>query len=312
MKKILNIILLVFLLLLSGCNKNTTTTNKENDPNYEGLKIEFNINDTLEYVNDKNCRVIILYGQSNATGVSICSELQRKDSDKYNEYVSGFDNVKINYCIENNLGFSNNTFIKLDLLHTNYGTSYGPEMGIGERYSKAYPDDDIFIIKYSWGGSCLDNQWLKNYNRYYMYEAAMNFTKASLDYLISKGYCINIEGICWMQGETDAVFDNTTPRYLENTKKFVGYLRDDLKGYQETIKFVDAYIEDIGLWKNYIQVNSQKDSFKALSNNNYLVDTISLGLRTDEEPLNNVDIAHYDSLSMVILGNEFAKLLIGE
>jgi len=304
-KKLVYITLLIALLLV-GCNKIKIFGNK-------GWNVQsetYYVDDSLKHVNNKACRVILLYGQSNATGCSQNWYLDDRDPSLYDEYDIGFSNVKINYVIEGNSYLTNHSFVDLKLSNTNVGATFGPEMGIGEEYSKYYPEDDVFIIKYTWGGSSLSNQWLTSKGkRNTMYYNAINFTKANLNYLISIGYDIKIEGICWMQGESDA-FIGIWEKYYDNTVKLVDYFRNDLKQYQNSIKFIDAYIEDIDTWPKYKEINEQKLKFSSNDTNNYLIDTIALELRTDEEPYGTPDVAHYDSISMVELGREYAKIMI--
>lgn len=306
MNKIKLLKIIFVLPLLASCSKVKAGENK----GWNMTLKSFYVNDNLEYANNKECKVILLYGQSNATGCTSNKFLDANDPSLYNTYEEGFNNVKINYVIEGNSTLTGHSFVDLKLSNTNVGATFGPEMGIGEEYNKFYPNTDIFIIKYTWGGSSLENEWLTcKDNRNYMYYNAINFTKKNLDYLKKIGYKINIEGICWMQGECDA-FENIYQNYYDNTTKLVNYFREDLNKYQSEIKFVDAYIKDIDLWPKYAQINEQKYNYSTTSNLNYLVDTIALNLRTDEEPYSSPDIAHYDSLSMVTLGREFAKTLI--
>jgi len=306
MKKEIIIKLFLIATILTSCNSNQQNENVGMD-----IKSEtYFVNDTLEHVKNKECKVILLYGQSNATGYSQNWYFMANDPDLYDIYKVGFSNVKINYVIEGNSILTDNSFVELKLENTNVGWTFGPEMGIAEIYSNTYPDEDIFIIKYAYGGSCLANDWLdSNGKKDTLYKNAIDFTKKNLDYLKKIGYKPHIEGICWMQGEADA-FDLVYESYYDNTKLFVNYLRSDLWFYQFNIKFIDAYIEDIDVWPRYKEINEQKLKFALESDNNFVIDTIALGLRTDEEPWEGVDIYHYDSLSMVTLGREYAKIMI--
>ena len=59
--------------------------------------ITFDINDTLPNANGEEAIVIILAGQSNASGCSRDDYLQKNVSEeKYAEYRNGYDNVYIN------------------------------------------------------------------------------------------------------------------------------------------------------------------------------------------------------------------------
>lgn len=300
--KYLTVFLLIIssLFVISGCGK-------KNNPNTLNVIKSFSVEDTLTHVSNKTARVVILYGQSNATGCSKSDFLKEKNSTDYKALKSGYSNVYINYITENGSNSSNNKFVKCTLGCGASSEYFGPEAGIARKLSSKFSGEKVFIIKYSWGGSCLDNQWLNgDYDRGHMYEGAINFTKTSLDYLVQIGYQLDILGICWMQGESDAI--SYSKRYYENTNNFVNFLRTDLKCYQEVIPFIDAGISQV--WANYQVVNKAKIDFSNKSDYNIYIPTIAMGLTTDLEPAETPDIAHYDSESMVKLGEEFGNELI--
>ncbi len=297
MKKYLIILLLILIILISSCK------NKNNSD------IEFIINDTLTNVDNKKAKIVLLYGQSNATGVANHHFLKEYYPDLYSKYQDGFDNVYIDYITERGSNNSNNSFIKCKFGCGANLDYYGPEMGISNVLHNAYPDDDIFIIKYSLGGSMLDNEWLNgNGRRGLLYNLAIDFTIANLEYLIQKGYQLDILGICWMQGESDAVNIRTADRYEDNTLKLIKYFRHDLnKYYKDHLNFVDSLIAKVIFWTNYEKINAVKYNI-SLKDHNYLIN--GLDLDTTKEPIDNPDIAHYDSIDMIELGNRFGNCLI--
>lgn len=298
MKRLLMIFLLFGLLLFSSCSKVKMI----------GAITEFSINDNLSYGNGEKIRVVLLYGQSNATGCTNNAYLQENNPDIYDKVNKGLNDVYINYCCENGGNSSNNNFVVCSLGNGATKKHFGLEVGIGLIYQEK--GLKCFIIKYSWGGSILDNQWLNGkYRRGELYKAAINFTKTSLDYLINKGYDCQIDGICWMQGESDSITDISS-RYYKNTKEFVSFLRHDLAPYQKTIDFIDAGISDSILWKEYKKINAAKIKYSNENIHNHYIDTIEAGLHYHEEPLNEPDIAHYDSESEIMLGKLFGRILI--
>lgn len=301
MKKILVIlVLLISLMPFTSCKKEEKL----------GAITDFSIKDSLSDGNGEDVRVILLYGQSNATGCSNNKYLQEKDSKTYENANKGIDNVYINYCCENGSNSSNNEFVICSLGNGATKEHFGPEIGIGLSYQEE--GLKCFIIKYSWGGSILDNQWMNgNYKPGELYEAAINFTKTSLDYLINKGYDYQIDGICWMQGESDSTI-KLSKRYYQNTKSFVSFLRNDLVTYQKTIDFIDAGISNSSYWKQYKTINEAKIKFSNDDDHNYYFDTIEAGLHYNQEPLDKPDIAHYDSESELLLGKLFGSFTINK
>lgn len=269
------------------------------------LTREFPLADTLKAVSNEEANVVLLFGQSNATGCSHVQSLSENNPELFATYKAGFNNTFINFVCEN---FSNASmqFTNTTLGQAASNAHFGPEVGIAEKLNNS--SKRTFIIKYSYGGTTLHNQWLNgNGNRGGLYKCSLDFSKVSMDYLINKGYKLNILGICWMQGENDAV-QGVEGSYYSNTKKLVEYYRKDLEDYQKNIRFIDAKISDV--WKEYKVVNEAKEKFASEADNNYLIDTISMGLTTKKEPKDSPDIAHYDSMSMVELGRAFGENLL--
>lgn len=293
MKKVLSTIFLFAFtfIALFGCSAKP----KINSLN---LSFDFVINDTLEDGNNKDVKVVILAGQSNATGVAHTEILKEKVSEeKYNEYVTGQKNVYINYNTENGLNKSDG------FVHTNVESYYafGPEIGLSE--SLGQEQDEYFIIKYSYGGSNLYEHWKKE--NQCLYKGLVEFTNKSIEYLESKNYNPHIVAMCWMQGESDA-FGETSKKYFENTKKFVNSIRQEFGD----IKWIDAGISDCQYWEKYKTINECKLKFSKLADNNYYIDTIAEKLTYNLEPQESPDLAHYDVLSQIKLGHLFAKAII--
>ena len=296
---VLSILLGVFFYLKNRDVVDTTDAN-----------MEFVINDTLENGNGEKVKVILLAGQSNASGVAHTNELVKNISeDKFLEYETGYENIFINYYNDNgsnkSLGFTN---VKI-----NQGCVdgyFGPELGMGEKLSQLYPNEKIFIIKYAWGGSNLHTQW--DYKNGNLYKAFIKFTKESMEYLESKNYDAEIVSMMWMQGESDA-----SPLYASNYKKnltdMIAAIRKDLKDYiaSEEMYFIDAYISSSPYWIQYKTINKAKQAVCDSSSLNICVDTIEEGLTYDKEPIGNADLAHYDSLSEIKLGHLFIEAFAG-
>ena len=271
----------------------------------------FSVEDTLSNVDSAPCDVVILLGQSNATGVAANAYLEQKAPDEYAALINGSDNVLINYITENGGNSSENKFVKVVPGQGANKDYFGPELGIADALSKR-ATKQVFILKYAWGGSILDTQWFEgNCKRGELYDAAMAFVTASLDYLKSKGYKINISAVCWMQGESDSFDDTMTKRYHKNTTKFVEYLRKDLSKYSKNkFIFIDAGIAEIDLWKNHKDVNAAKKQCSEELDNYVYFSTQEMGLTTNLEPEGGPDIAHYDSLSALALGRKFAEYIV--
>ena len=274
-------------------------------------RITFEIKDTLPDGNGKKATVILLGGQSNASGCSLDEYLKKNVSaEKYAEYQNGYDNVYINFLSGANMS---QEFVKCATLQGELAGSFGPELGLAEKLHEMYPDRTFFIIKCAWGGTNLFSQWLSPSSKGKtgeLYNKFVAYVKTSMEYLISKNYDVQIEGMCWMQGESDSFSVEASEGYGENLSNFIKDIRKKFSKYSaaDGIAFVDAYIADNPMFWVYCDaVNKGKSDVAALSPMNTLIDTISAGLECTKEPADTPDIPHYDSLSEIKLGHLFAE-----
>jgi hypothetical protein len=259
----------------------------------------------------KKATVILLGGQSNASGCTYDEYLQKNVSaEKYAEYQGGYDNVYINYI--SGLKASEG-FVKCATLQGELDGAFGPELGLAEKLHELYPDRTFFIIKCAWGGTNLFEQWLSpssNGKTGDLYRKFTDFVNANLEYLESKNYDIEVEAMCWMQGESDSFSVENGTDYAEHLTNFISDIRRNFHRYaaDDGIAFIDAYIADNPVYWVYCDlVNASKAAVAAASPMNALIDTISHGLSCSEEPAETPDLAHYDSMSEIKLGHLFAE-----
>ena len=279
-----------------------------------GVDTNFTIEDTLPDGEGRRATVIFLAGQSNASGCSRDEYLKKNVSqEKYSEYERGYDNVYINY-------FATGTnrsdgFVRCGKEQGEAGGFFGPELGLAESLSAKYPDRTFFIIKYAWGGSNLYGQW-RSPSAFgktgELYDAFVKYANMSIEYITSKNYDVRIEGMCWMQGESDSIGKENAKAYEKNLTKFIKDVRGEFSTYaaEDGIAFIDAYIaENASYWIHYEIVNECKKQVAAASDLNSVIDTVSAGLTCQAEPEGEPDLAHYDSLSQIKLGHLFAEEL---
>ena len=281
--------------------------------NYLKNRITYHIEDTLPDGKGQRATVIILAGQSNASGCSLDEYLQKNVSEeKYAEYKNGYGNVYINYLSGMNLSQG---FVKCSTLQGELAGGFGPELGLAEKLHEMYPDETFFIVKCAWGGTNLNTQWLSPSSKGVtgqLYKNFVAFVETSVEYLISKNYDVKIEGMCWMQGESDAYPVEIATAYGDNLERFITDIRKEFSEYaaDDGIAFIDAYIAANPMyWVYYQSVNLCKDEVASLSPMNDVVDTIEAGLTCSQEPEGAPDMAHYDSLSEIKLGHLFAEHL---
>ena len=261
----------------------------------------------------QHARVIVLIGQSNATGCSLTSYLAESVSaDQYAEYETGYDAVRINYCLDDHKYTSDGAFVPVDLGCAAGEGCFGPELGMAEVLADAYPDETVFILKYTMSGYSLHHHWLCDGARGSIYEAFLSFATTYLQALTDAGYDARVGAVCWMQGESDTT-DFKASKYLANQTAFVSYLREDLAPYAEQggIYFIDAGISDSPYCEPaYPEINEAKVQFAALSEQNYYFPTIEAGFTVHKEPEGDPDWGHYDAQSELELGRLFGQYVV--
>ncbi|MBE6959104.1 MAG: sialate O-acetylesterase [Ruminococcaceae bacterium] len=274
-------------------------------------QITFTIEDTLPDGKGQKATVILLGGQSNASGCSLDEYLRKNvPAEKYAEYENGYDNVYINYISGSHVS---NGFVKCATLQGELDGAFGPELGLAEKLHELYPDRLFFIIKCAWGGTNLFEQWLSPSSCGWtgeLYQKFVAFAQANMQYLADKNYDAVIEGMCWMQGESDSFSVEHATGYEQHLSNFIKDIRDKLSQYASSdgIAFVDAFIADNPVYWVYCDdVNQSKVAVAEKSHMNVVIDTLSIGLSCDREPEGNPDMAHYDSLSELKLGHLFAE-----
>ncbi len=261
----------------------------------------------------QRARVIILIGQSNATGCSLTSYLKESvGAEQYAVYESGFDSVRINFCLDDHKYTSGGAFLPVDLTCAAGDGYFGPEVGMAEVLAGAYPDETVFILKYSMSGYSLHHHWLCAGERGSIYEACMAFVKTYLQALTDAGYDARVGAVCWMQGESDTT-DFKASKYLANQTAFASYLREDLADYAEQggIYFIDAGISNSPYCEPaYPAINEAKVAFSAQSELNLYFSTIEAGYTVHKEPEGDPDWGHYDAESELALGRRFGELIV--
>ena len=300
MKKIFKFLLLAPLLFVAvSCNNADSNINEESSTMMEPTPVD----------------VIVISGQSNAVGCTHANCISRSiGASKYQDYMRGFETIKIAYdCWTKDEGpmfysqnkSKNNDFVKVMLGQGNSEATFGPEIGIAEALHETHANK-LFLIKYACGASNLKDDWAQRNSP--MYGRFVEYVKAQIENLKSKGYIPTIKAFCWMQGEGDS-YDQYYQVYYDNLKGFVTNLRADLKEQSgnKDFPFIDAGISNAKVWQYYRKVNEAKKQFADESDNNFYIDTIAAGMHTNEEPFDTPDECHYDSESEVLLGHLFAE-----
>ena len=315
--KIFRMACLLLAIAVCFCSASCTRESGEEETADEtvllNMNTEYRLSENLPQGEGQRVKVILLLGQSNASGSSIVSYLEKNTPpEDFARYSEGYPSVLINYCIDDHNACSEGEYVKVDLTCGASNGFFGPEVGMADKLSAAYPDETVFILKYTMSGYSLHHHWLCAGQRGSVYNAFLAFVTANMEHLAVLGYDARIGAICWMQGESDTTVFKAE-RYFENQSAFVSYLRNDLAPYAEDggIYFIDAGISDSPYCEPaYSTVNQAKLRFSEFSQLNLFFSTIDAGLTIHKEPEGDPDWGHYDALCELQLGHLFAEYVI--
>jgi hypothetical protein len=176
--------------------------------------------------------------------------------------------------------------------------NFGPEMTFGELLSARYPSDTFYLIKVAVGGTMLAGKWRppSTGGPGYWYSALLGNVSSALDSLVSRP---PLEGVFWMQGESDATLDSTATAYSANLRAFVADLRKawNAPGVPWYIGLIDIQPS----WPYAATVRAaQADVAQNLS---CIVVVETMGLQTDG--------VHYGTEGQKELGRRFAEAWSG-
>ncbi|WP_082611094.1 sialate O-acetylesterase [Lysobacter sp. Root916] len=257
----------------------------------------------------KTLRAYIVAGQSNAEGVGISRNAAAYGlNPKQDLYTIGFGHYDTTYSQtliykghpDSGVGQ------RLDVMRATYGLGhesnplnyhlFGPELGIA-RSMAHYLEEQIVLIKQSKGSTTLAVDWNPadpGTNQYdHLLVAIANATAAAQ----AAGVELDIQGVFWMQGESDSIALPYAQAYEANLKQFIATLRTQLGKPQ--LPFHLATIRDTPHW-TYRQMiwNAQQAVADADPNVNWVSGR-------DLQAYDN-DPAHYTAAGQVTLGNRFA------
>jgi hypothetical protein len=124
----------------------------------------------------------------------------------------------------------------------------------------------------------------------------------SIQILKDEGFEPQICAFFWMQGESDSYATDLVENYIRRYDNLLKDFQKQFGLYLSTCIYVDAGISEN--WLYYKELNALKEEYS--KKRGYYLDTVKEGLTTKNEPTDNPDTAHYDSDSIVKLGEMFA------
>ena len=232
------------------------------------MKSSFAATEFFKDTDKPNANLIVLAGQSNATGVApITFDMQVK----YNSV--NYKNIFMQY---KNVWLPTSTVDQNEKFETYYygmGAAYpeyfGPDAALAY-YLATTPglkDETWFIIKYTAPGTGLELHWLNNNN---LAADMMTYVEGCIGGL-SDQYDVQVHSLLWMQGENDALVEDIAGRYAVNEQTFVTMFRNKFAKYATLpndqiagsgIAFISAAIAPAGKdgndWVHATAVNEAK------------------------------------------------------
>lgn len=242
-------------------------------------------------------RVVIAAGQSNMSG---CGDSR----DAAFDFTPRYDVIFWNHL---NDAFEPLTFGTSD---TDCGHDpaeqpfyFGPEISFADAYEKLLGDDLLVIIKYAAGGTSMHVDWVppgENPARpnggpvYNDFMAELDLVFGQLD---AAGYDYTVEGMIWMQGESDTDRNNRSAAYFNDLSALIDVVRTRVANPE--MAFIIARILD-----NDFGFDERVRDAQVL-----IGETDPFACWIDTDDLTKLDIVHYDEPSILTLGNRFANAL---
>ncbi len=257
--------------------------------------------------NRKRVKVIILSGQSNAVGHS---EIAHLDSQTKKIYVTGFPKIYIKSCVNPYLDWAQpqmtNGFVRARAGLGFTPSHFGPELGMAEVLTEAFPDENIFIIRAATSGSSILWDWMPDDGKQgKLLGHLLSFINEAIADLESKNLTPEIIAFCWMQGESDSGYETLRNTYNQKVDGIVNAVQDEFTAYlpKDGMAVIQAGISTY--WKDYEKMNEVKKQYVKEHPNAYYFDTLDLTYDQD-----NQDYAHYDAMPMAELGRRFGNAIL--
>lgn len=160
-------------------------------------------------------KVFLLAGQSNMNGIGHGRELIGTPLEKYHDPQPG---VKI---------WNNGSRQWAELSSYSDGDCFGPEVSFGYEMHAAFPNDDIYLVKWAYGGTNLYADWKPANGGGWCYNSFKMTAMAALQNLDAAHLSPSVAGMLWMQGEGDAANSTSANAYQQNLIDFIAAVRTD-------------------------------------------------------------------------------------
>ena len=226
-------------------------------------------------------RVFFLAGQSNMAGAGLYKELTEEEKIPPK-------NVKI---------WSKGTWHKLGPGFSANEGRFGPELAFGREMQKAYPKDTIYLIKKAAGGTSMHKHWTVSGDGGVMFKRFLADAQAAIGNLKRKDEKFTINGMLWMQGESDAA-QGMGDVYEESLRVFIKKIRAEFKQPQLPFimgRILPTFDKPVGhgpMVRAALEKIAKEDKFAACF---------------DTDKFERINKGHYNHNGQITLGKSFAK-----
>ena len=174
------------------------------------------------------------------------------------------------------------------------GARFGPEVSFGHAMAKAFPDDDIRLVKHAVSGTSLYKDWAPtNGPQYRAFMATANDALADLD---TSNVAYSVVGMLWLQGESDAK-DRQGESYERNLTTFIAHIRTIFNAPE--MPFIIARVRD------HYGKGIQADMVRAAQES--VAKTMRRVAWFDTDDCSMFNAGHYDSAGLIVIGKRFAE-----
>ena len=247
-------------------------------------------------------KVFLLAGQSNMVGRGVTLDLLLPRYAQDLRYHAAQPAVKFWDGTNHATGWAD---LAPGFGYTGSGTSmFGPEVSFGYAMHNAFPNDNIYLVKYAVGATALALTWKPTAPAGSDYIGFTTATNAALRNLRNAGLSPTVAGMIWMQGESDAKSHKYAAQYRTNLKNFIGQVRRDFGA--PNMPFIVGRI--LVLWghtpADAAAVRGAEQTVPGLVGH-------SSWINTDDLQISPTAAGHYGTQGQIDLGTRFAGQFLG-
>ncbi|MCT7964363.1 sialate O-acetylesterase [Laspinema sp. D1] len=191
----------------------------------------------------------------------------------------------------------------------NNSVGFGPEISLGHNLAHGL-NETVALVKYSRNGTNLATQWHPGLDangvpQDTLYPRMKHRVEQAIADLSDRGYTVQVSGVFWMQGESDASHPEMAQNYESNLTHFIQTIRQDFN--RPNLPFIYAMVH----FGNHHEkpnntinccgdtVRSAQLTVQTTIPHTRAVETRNLSLHPD--------LLHFDSNGILTLGNRFAN-----